>query len=252
MNREITKFILSLVISLCLWMIIIVGYKLMGTTSTIHRIFEAMGGNVLNGGYIQFLTYFFFTYGIIDIVNINRSITQEEKILGINILPEETHKVINSGEVMDLKHKSIEIENEENSTYFLTQLIISACTKFRSNESVPEVIETTIRQSQLNAQKQDSSQSMLRYIAWVIPSIGFIGTVLGISSGIGAANGEMETEDIEKVTSLLGLAFDTTLIALLLSIIMMYLLHKLQSRSELLHNNNEQYVLDNLINRIQK
>ena len=252
MNREIIKILISFLIAILIWAVIILGYKFLGSTLYVQRIFETMGGNALNGGYIQFITYFFFIYAMIDIVTINRMIGREEEILDKSMLPEATHKVINSGDVMDLKHKSIALEAEQGSSFFLTQLIIRACTKFRSNESVPEVIETTIRQSQLDAQRLDSNQSMLRYIAWVIPSIGFIGTVLGISSGIGAANGEMETEDIEKVTSMLGVAFDTTLIALFLSVILMYLLYRLQSRSELLHNSIEQYVLDNLVNRIQK
>ena len=74
--------------------------------------------------------------------------------------------------------------------------------------------------------------------------------VLGISGGIGAASGEMKPEDIDKVTSLLGVAFDTTLISLILSIIIMYLIHRLQEQDESLLTKIEQYVLNNFINRI--
>ncbi len=60
----------------------------------------------------------------------------------------------------------------------------------------------------------------------------------------------MKTEDIDKVTSLLGMAFDTTLISLILNIVIMYLIHRLQEQGEALHTRIEQYVMNNFINRV--
>ena len=72
---------------------------------------------------------------------------------------------------------------------------------------------------------------MIRYIAWAIPSIGFIGTVRGIGEALGLAHKALEG-DISGVTASLGLAFNSTLIALILSIILMFALYQLQLLQE--------------------
>jgi len=244
------RYIIGILIATSLSALFKLGFQFSADESVLNRIFLALGGDFLGGGYIQYLTYCFFFFGICEIVGFNLRIKEERELLGMNLLPEEQHKVINADDVAEIKHKVLNFEDQKSNQYYLTVLIAQAATKFRANESVPEVLETVIRQSQLDTQAADSSQSMLRYVAWVIPSIGFIGTVLGISGGIGAARGEMATEDIDKVTSLLGLAFDTTLIALVLSIIIMFLIHRLQENSESLHTEIEQYVMNNFINRI--
>ena len=71
----------------------------------------------------------------------------------------------------------------------------------------------------------------LRYIAWAIPAIGFIGTVRGIGDALSQAH-KAVTGDISGVTEGLGVAFNSTLIALLLSILLMFLLQQLQRVQE--------------------
>jgi biopolymer transport protein ExbB/TolQ len=85
-------------------------------------------------------------------------------------------------------------------------------------------------------ERLDSELSMIRYIAWAIPSVGFIGTVRGIGEALGQAHKAIEG-DIFGVTTSLGVAFNSTLIALLLSIVLMFLVHQLQRLQE-------RYVLD--------
>ena len=58
---------------------------------------------------------------------------------------------------------------------------------------------------------------MVRYITWAIPSIGFIGTVRGISLALGQAH-EAVQGDILGVTLSLGVAFNSTFVALIISL----------------------------------
>jgi hypothetical protein len=80
----------------------------------------------------------------------------------------------------------------------------------------------------------------LRYINWAIPLLGFIGTVLGISlaseglqkiisqqSGFSALGGELAS-----AIAPLGIAFDTTLVALSLSVVLALLQTMLQKKEE--------------------
>ena len=68
---------------------------------------------------------------------------------------------------------------------------------------------------------------MIRYISWAIPSIGFIGTVRGIGEALAQADKAVQG-DIAGVTQSLGVAFNSTFIALLISIFLMFLVHQLQ------------------------
>ncbi len=83
----------------------------------------------------------------------------------------------------------------------------------------------------------ESFYTLPHYINWAIPILGFIGTVLGISLAteqLGLALGDNSTQTGQLLSSALtplGIAFDTTLVALSLSIVLA-LLQTLLYRSE--------------------
>jgi biopolymer transport protein ExbB/TolQ len=86
---------------------------------------------------------------------------------------------------------------------------------------------------------------MIRYIAWAIPSVGFIGTVRGIGDALGHAHKALEGH-LFDVTRSLGVAFNSTLVALLLSIVVMFVLHQLQLLQERYVLDTEAYCEENL------
>ena len=77
------------------------------------------------------------------------------------------------------------------------------------------------------ALKLEAENSMIRYLIWAIPSIGFIGTVRGIGQALSQADLAL-AGDITGMTDSLGVAFNSTFVALLISIVLMFLLHQLQ------------------------
>jgi biopolymer transport protein ExbB/TolQ len=98
----------------------------------------------------------------------------------------------------------------------------------------------------------DLKYNMVRYIMWLIPSRGFIGTVIGIAMALNYA-GTAAFQDpnlLNELTARLGTAFYTTLMALLLSAVLVFLMHVSQGREERALNDAGQYCLDNLINRL--
>jgi len=86
----------------------------------------------------------------------------------------------------------------------------------------------------------------VRYIAWAIPSIGFIGTVRGIGEALGQAYKAVEG-DIAGVTASLGVAFNSTFIALLISILVMFFVYQLQLVQERLVLDAQRYCDERLI-----
>src|SRR5690625_5701439 len=64
---------------------------------------------------------------------------------------------------------------------------------------------------------------MVRYLIAAIMSLGFIGTLSGLTSAIGNADLARTEEGMSILTSYLNVAFDTTLVALVLGLILNYL-----------------------------
>jgi biopolymer transport protein ExbB/TolQ len=91
---------------------------------------------------------------------------------------------------------------------------------------------------------------MIRYIVWAIPSIGFIGTVRGIGSALALAYQAMEG-NITGVTQSLGIAFNSTFVALLLSLVLMLLVHQLQLLQERLVIESQDYAETHLIRHME-
>ncbi|MFP5386592.1 MAG: MotA/TolQ/ExbB proton channel family protein [Bacteriovoracia bacterium] len=211
----------------------------------LYRILVLLGGDVMSGGYIQTLTYLAFFWSFFEVKEKLIVIARERKAFKMNLIPTGEKIVFMPSDINTLKFKLIEFEKKDK--YILSDLLKKACTKFHTSKSLSELIDIVSIQVSVSQEKAEGDQSIIRYLTWVIPSIGFVGTVLGISQALIVAN----SGDMDKITSLLGVAFDTTLIALILSIIIMWFVHKLQEETDRYHSDLKEFVIDNLINKIE-
>ena len=123
----------------------------------------------------------------------------------------------------------------------LPQIVLSVLQRFHATHSIQDSAAAVQERSQLAADELDSDLSLVRYIAWAIPSVGFIGTVRGIGDALAQADQVLKSNDLSGVTNSLGLAFNSTLVALVLSIFLMFVMHLLQSRQEHLIQDFQEY-----------
>lgn len=68
-----------------------------------------------------------------------------------------------------------------------------------------------------------ASYALVRIVIWAIPILGFLGTVIGITMAIAQLSPEALENSLPQVTHGLGVAFDTTALALALSMVLMFL-----------------------------
>lgn len=127
--------------------------------------------------------------------------------------------------------RALEALPEQQQDFLLPRTLLSALQRFATTGSIQAVSNTIKEHCEIESDRLDSEMSMVRYIAWAIPSIGFIGTVRGIGDALGQAYKAVEG-DISGVTVSLGVAFNSTFVALVLSIIIMFCLHQLQLSQE--------------------
>jgi len=73
-----------------------------------------------------------------------------------------------------------------------------------------------------DAVRLHGTYALMRIIVWAIPILGFLGTVMGITMAIANLSPEALEESLPEVTYGLGIAFDTTALALALSMVLMF------------------------------
>jgi len=118
------------------------------------------------------------------------------------------------------------LPNDTKDTPLVTTLMASLRRYLITNDvqNTSDAIESSVESL---ATRQEAENSMIRYLIWVIPSIGFVGTVRGIGEALSMADQAL-AGDIAGMTNSLGVAFNSTFVALLVSIVLMLLLHQLQ------------------------
>jgi biopolymer transport protein ExbB/TolQ len=93
----------------------------------------------------------------------------------------------------------------------------------RSRNSAAELDDQIRALADNDAMAVENSYSLLRFICWAIPILGFLGTVLGITEAVAGVTPEKLEESLDQVTGGLAVAFDTTALALALTMILMFL-----------------------------
>ncbi len=159
---------------------------------------------------------------------------------GTRILPEDAREYA----------RQIQSLPETEQRRLLPRSLLSALHRFRATRNIQDVSTTAHGICEAESERLDSELSMVRYIAWAIPSIGFIGTVRGIGEALGQAHQAVEG-NIAGVTRSLGVAFNSTFAALLISIVLMFLLHQLQLQQDRLVQHTETYLDQHLIHHLQ-
>ena len=159
---------------------------------------------------------------------------------GMRILPEDTREYV----------RQLESLPAEQQQTLIVRASKAALARFGATRNVQDVSEAGHAVCAAEAERLDSELSMIRYIAWAIPAIGFIGTVRGIGDALAEAH-KAVTGDISGVTEGLGVAFNSTLVALLLSLLLMFLLHNLQLAQERLVLDVETYLDNRVLRNLQ-
>ena len=133
---------------------------------------------------------------------------------------------------------------------FLPRLLMVAYNRFGATRSVQDAAEAVRDECDFEAASMDTKLSMVRFTAWAIPAVGFVGTVRGIGAALQEAQGAMGG-DISGVTMGLGITFNATLTALVSCIIVMFWMHQLQQFQDRLVLDARTYVDRQLLRKLR-
>jgi biopolymer transport protein ExbB/TolQ len=133
---------------------------------------------------------------------------------------------------------------------FLPRLLMVAYNRFGATRSVQDAAEAVRDECDFEVDSMDTKLSMVRFTAWAIPAVGFVGTVRGIGAALQEAQGAMGG-DISGVTMGLGVTFNATLVALVSCIIVMFWMHQLQQFQDRLVLDCRTYVDRQLLRKLR-
>tara|TARA_B110000858_G_scaffold198464_1_gene265354 strand:+ start:23012 stop:23827 length:816 start_codon:yes stop_codon:yes gene_type:complete len=159
---------------------------------------------------------------------------------GMSILPEDARNYA----------RTLQALPERERQFLLPRALLSGLHRFQSTKNIQDVATTIKVVCETEADRMETEMTIVRYIAWAIPSIGFLGTVRGIGTALGQAY-QAVSGDIVGVTTSLGVAFNSTFVALVVSILLMFVLHQLQLIQDRLVLDCQNYCDEKMLRHLQ-
>jgi len=164
------------------------------------------------------------------------------------LLPEDPHTVLQAHDLSSLRHR---VANQFDGEHgFLPSLVDICILQFQSGRSVDQTVAVMTSSLELIEHRVDMRYGLVRYIAWLIPTLGFIGTVIGLGSSLAAVPEDSSKINMSVIAHTLSVGFDCTMMALAESAIIVYILHLVNEQEEKAVNQAGTYTLRNLINRL--
>lgn len=195
---------------------------------------------------IQNIEHVLFFLALGELFVRRRTARKETAYLSRKYLPESDEAVLTIDDLGPIRRKVAGTFDAESG--FLPYLIDLCVLQTQTSRSVDQTVSVLNAALELIAHRVDLRYQLLRYLSWAIPTVGFIGTVAGIGSALTLI--DPENMQMKLITGSLAVAFDTTVIALFESAIIVFLLNMIQKEEELAVNRAGSYCLKNLINRL--
>ena len=197
---------------------------------------------------IQNLLWMLWWCGLGEVWLAARRARGEESRLRLHLLPEDEETMLRRKDLGRLRGT---LRKHEQSV--VGRLALRAVLQFQASGGTDRTTAVLTTGLDLLQQELDTRYRLLQYITWLLPTVGFIGTVVGITAALAHMGNAADVQDPDLLGELagrLGVAFHTTLLALLLSAVLVLATTMTQQREERILNEAGQYCLDNLINRL--
>jgi biopolymer transport protein ExbB/TolQ len=199
----------------------------------------------------QIICYCCFVWACFILLGRYREVRRQQRAFGLQLLPTEAGVCILPEDARKLK-REVESRTAAGGPYLLANMIRMALGKYAVSRSARDVNETVRTQADVDLGRMISSMSTVHYLAWAIPAVGFLGTVRGLAAAFTLSNKTDQgvVDFVGAATDHLAFAFDCTLVALALSLVLMFLLLSVQRDEEALVLDCQQYCLEHLISRL--
>ena len=243
--------LLGLALAVGFYLFVLV-FKLLESTEVITAYFYERG-------WVPYVLTYLTAWSFAILWFKRRKLANQLNVMQFKLLPEEISQDIH---IEHLPHfeahvKRLGFEPKES---FLVTRILRGLEHFGVRRNHSETADMLKSQSEIDASMIDSSYVIVKVFIWAIPILGFIGTVLGISDAVSSFGGEMGAaaeievikEKLGQVTGGLSEAFDTTLVSLVFSLLVMFPTSMMQKAEEDVLNKVDEYCNEYFLKRLRE
>ena len=228
-----------------------------GKLTYLGRLFIG-ASSMSEGGWVPIAEVFVFFWAIGMLVAKYFKIRRQQRAMLLDVLPTEIGTKINARNLDSFLANIAQLPKDAANSFLVTRCI-RGLEHFRARKSAADTATMLASQSDLDASSVDASYTMFHVFIWAIPILGFLGTVIGVSAAVGGFTGTLENssdigalkEGLKSITSGLGTAFDTTLVALSMAMILTFPVSALQKLEGSLIGQVDEYTNEYLLRRLE-
>lgn len=229
----------SLVVPVCIGMSLYLGLQYLIDQETIT---DEMTLRYLTGHPVSKITVGMFFIGMASLAAIGWNVFQQyssESQIRLDDLASDSDAESNAPNIskpstsdaiaelaVDHGQAMLDLPDRLHSHYLWERLVKALHSIYRSG-STGSVEEELKYLADIDIERQQQRYSLVRILIWATPMLGFLGTVLGISQALGGIAVGPDNDFQQMMDGLRGslyIAFDTTALALTLSMVMMFAL----------------------------
>ncbi|MEZ6121553.1 MAG: MotA/TolQ/ExbB proton channel family protein [Planctomycetaceae bacterium] len=187
-----------------------------------------------------------------------RKLALQKRSVKLQVIPDHADFVLSPSNVDRVFDRMLELVDDPRQ-FMLFNRISVALSNLRNIGRVSDVDEILRSQAENDEAVSESSYVLLNGFLWAIPILGFIGTVLGLSVAIGEFGSVMSSSGstdallpaLRNVTGGLGIAFDTTLEALVAALLIQMLVTFLRKSEQEFLDDCSEYCTRNIVNKLK-
>ena len=202
-----------------------------------HEQFHPFTAMFLERGLVPYPIMLLFFWAMAILFVKSRKIKLQSEALGMSAVPQQPDFILNpesSRTVLERVHSLV----DDTRHFLLLNRIERALSNLQNIGQVGDVSTLLRNQAEYDQEQISSSYGLINSFIWAIPVLGFIGTVIGLRTAIGAlgltlkAGGDLGSirDSLQIVTAGLATKFETTLVALVCAVIIQLIVAYIQSR----------------------
>lgn len=230
-----------------------VNFALPGGMANMLTGYDGDPANPWNWVNVHLAIWTAFFMGMASVWQIDRLLRQQRSWAAGEFLDRDPHSMYDREDRIAIYSSVSDLPREA----IVRQMIQRPLAQYQGSKSwsqANEVLQATALEIQ---SRSDLAYTVPRYLSWLVPTLGFVGTVLGISHAL-AEVGLLRPEDFAEATFLppvvgaLGIAFSTTLIALVLAGVLILYISVVQAAEDSFVTDLFGDCVENLLNKLHE
>ncbi len=219
---------------------------------------DTRGAHLFMGhGWVPYVCVYLFFCALAILLLKLPMMRRQQAAFALQLLPEALDARIEVSDTRRILDRIARLTRRQRSLLLVTR-IRQAMLRLHQLGTAEKLDDLLRYRAEADENAMESSYAAPKFIIWAIPVLGFVGTVLGISNGVqsfssliqNASDLEGLRESLKGVTYGLGQAFETTMIALCMSLVLMLVMSWVQRHEDRLLAAIDDYCMENLLHKV--